>query len=155
MVTFGSPVTRDQRVCSLVISVIAPTTVAVNQAGVGVGLVSEAGEPWRFHVSNMQAAVESLGVTVEAATLQGGYASPDDAVLTLEDSLHVRDGVRNRELPTKRRFTGPRKRSMDESGRVAGGFHPAIPRLVSGSERDIVFSELRPIAHFPVEGRLP
>ena len=90
-VTFGSPVTPDRRVCSLVISVIAPTTVAVDQAGVGVGLVSEAGEPWRFHVSNVQAAVESLGVTVEAAALQGGYATPDDAVRTLEDLLHVHD----------------------------------------------------------------
>ena len=105
-VTFGSPVTRDRRVCSLVISVVASTTVALDQAGVGVGLVSEAGEPWRFHVSNVQAAVESLGVTVEAAALQDGYATPDDAVRTLEDSLHVHDWSRNRELPTKRRRSG-------------------------------------------------
>lgn len=82
-VTFGPPTARDRRVCSLVITVIAPPTEPVDQAGVGVGLVAEAGEPWRFHANNVQAAVESLGMTVPAAALQDGYLTPADAARVL------------------------------------------------------------------------
>lgn len=102
-VTFGPPVPRDRRVCSLVITVIAPPAAPVDQVGVGVGLVSDAGEPWRFHASNVQAAIESLGLTVQAVVLQDGYATPGDAARALEDLLRVHDRTGDGGLARKRR----------------------------------------------------
>ena len=139
-VTFGPPTMRDRRVCSLVITVIAPPAAPVDQAGVGVGLVAEAGEPWRFHASNVQAAVESLGVMAQAAVLQDGYATPDDAVRALEDSLHVHDWSGDGGLATRRRRGGsPGRRyrqrlkarleewfSYEWPGRAAGNTVPPV-----------------------------
>ena len=152
-VTFGSPVTRDRRVCSLVISVIAPTTLAVDQAGVGVGLVSEAGEPWRFHLSNVQAAVESLGVTVHAAALQDGYATPDDAVRTLEDSLHVHDWSRDRELASRRRRGGSPGRRYRQRlrSRLEEWFTYEWPGMRTGRAESAVIDHGREVATLTIK----
>ena len=133
-VTFGPPTARDRRVCSLVITVIAPPTEPVDQAGVGVGLVAEAGEPWRFHANNVQAAVESLGMTVPAAALQDGYLTPADAARVLEDLLHVHDSSGAGGLDTRwRRGGSPGRRYRQRlKARLEEGFYYEWPGKQTG-----------------------
>ena len=152
-VTFGPPVARDRRVCSLVITVIAPPAAPVDQAGVDVGLVAEAGEPWRFDASNVQAAVESLGVTVQVAALQDGYATPDDAVRALEDLLHVHDGSRGDGGPaTRRRAGSPGRRYRQRlKSRLEEWFSYKWPGYATGHAGSPVIDHGQEVATLTIE----
>ena len=125
----------------------------MDQAGVGVGLVAEAGEPWRFHASNVQAAVESLGVAVQAAALQDGYATPDDAVRALENSLHVHDWSGDGGLATRgRRGDSPGRRYRQRlKARLEEWFSYEWPGLATGHARLPVIDHGQEVATLTIE----
>ena len=152
-VTFGPPVVRDRRVCSLVITVTAPPAGPIDQAGVGVGLVAEVGEPWRVHARNVQAAVESLGVTVQASALQEEYATPDDAARALEDLLYVADWSRESELATRpRRGGSPGRRYRQRlKARLDEWFSYEWPGYATGHAGPPVFDHGQEVAALTVK----
>ena len=142
-----------RRVCPLVITVTAPPAGSMDQVGVGVGLVAEAGEPWRVHARNVQATVESLGVTVQASALLDGYATPDEAARALEDSLHVADWSREGELATRPpRGGSPGRRYRQRlNARLDEHFSYKWPGYATGDAGPLVIEHGREVATLTIE----